>query len=322
MTGRLAAELAPRSAGMARLLLAPMRCINTVMRPVLRPSDLLTFFFLTLIGCLAVYSAPVNPAWAGLLATCALLALAVLAAAAYRTRVNPARKGLYLSVAASTFTVLFIFNGLGELIASLHTGTCDGFLISVDHAIFGVHPTVWMERLISPTLSTLLQFAYLSYYGIPLALGCTLIARGKFEDFEEVLFGILLCFYLSYLGYLLFPAIGPRFTLSQFQTSGLQVPPFIEALQNGLNGLEKNKTDAFPSGHTAVSLLTLYYAWAKGVKPLFAVLAPLVAALVVSTVYLRYHYVIDVLGGMALTGVTIALAPALRRRLSGARFTR
>jgi membrane-associated phospholipid phosphatase len=288
------------------------------MRPVLKPSDLLTFFFLALIGCLALYSAPVNPAWSGLLATCVLLALAVLGAAAYRTRVNPARKGLYLSVAVTTVTVLVIFNGLGELIASLHATTCDGVLIAIDHAIFGVHPTVWMERLVSPALSILLQLAYLSFYGIPLALGCVLIAKGRFGEFEEVLFGILLCFYLSYLGYLLFPAVGPRVTLRQFQGGGLQVPPFIAALQETLDGLEKNKTDAFPSGHTAISLLSLYYAWAKGEKVLFAYLLPLVSALVVSTVYLRYHYVIDVIAGVALTGLTIVLAPWLRRLLSGA----
>jgi membrane-associated phospholipid phosphatase len=174
-----------------------------------------------------------------------------------------------------------------------------------------------MERLITPTLTTLLQLAYLSYYAIPLALGLLLIWRGRFEEFEEVLFGILLCFYLSYLCYLIVPAIGPRFTLSQYQSTGLQLPPFLAHLRDALNGLEKNKTDAFPSGHTAVSVLTLYYAWEKGEKVLFAVLMPLSMALIISTVYLRYHYVVDVLGGLALTGITIALAPGLALLFKG-----
>jgi membrane-associated phospholipid phosphatase len=43
-----------------------------------------------------------------------------------------------------------------------------------------------------------------------------------------------------------------------------------------------------------------------------------VAGLLVATVYLRYHYVIDVIAGVALTGLTIVLAPWLRRLLSGA----
>ena len=288
------------------------------MRPVLRPSDLLTLSFLVLLSCLAVFAPSVNPARGGLLATYALLAFAILAAAVYRTRVGPAKKGFYLSVVATVITVLCVFNSLGALIASIHTTTFDAFLIAVDHQIFGVHPTVWMERLISPTLSALLQFAYISYYFIPTSLGVVLIARGRFGEFEEVLFGILLCFYLSYVGYLLVPAIGPRFTLNHLQTGDLQVSPFIESIQDALNGLEKNKTDAFPSGHTAVSLMSLYYAWKKGENTLFAVFIPMVTGLIISTVYLRYHYVIDVIAGIALTGLTIALAPGLRRLLSGA----
>ena len=288
------------------------------MRPVLKPSDLLTIAFLVLLSGLAVFSAPVNPQWITLLATYAVLALAILATAVYRTRVDQARRGFTLSVVASVMTVLLVFNSLGVLIASFHASTFDSFLIAIDHALFGVHPTVWMERLISPLLTGLLQFAYISYYFIPLSLGLVLIARGRFGAFEEVLFGILLCFYLSYLGYLLVPAIGPRFTLSHLQTGGLQVSPIIESIQETLNALEKNKTDAFPSGHTAVSLMCLYYAWKEREKKLFTVFIPLVTGLIIATVYLRYHYVIDVIVGIALTGLTVALAPRLRRLLSGA----
>jgi membrane-associated phospholipid phosphatase len=215
-------------------------------------------------------------------------------------------------------TVSIVFNSLGELIASIHATTYDDFLIAVDHAMFGVHPTVWMERWISPTLSALLQFAYISYYFIPLSLGIVLIVKGRFGAFEEVLFGILLCFYLSYVGYLLVPAIGPRFTLSHLQTGDLQLYPLIETIQEALNALEKNKTDAFPSGHTAVSLMCLYYAWKEREKKLFAVFVPVVTGLLISTVYLRYHYVIDVIAGIALTGLTIALAPGLQRLLAEA----
>lgn len=286
------------------------------MRTALNPSDLLTLAFLALLSGLAVFSAPLNSQWITLLATYAGLTFVILATALYRTRVYPAQKGFHLSVAATVMTVLLIFNSLGVLIASLHATTFDPFLIAIDRALFGVHPTVWMERLISPLLTTLLQFAYTSYYFIPLSLGIVLIARGRFGAFEEVLFGILLCFYLSYIGYLLVPAIGPRFTLSHLQTGDLQVSPFIATIQETLNALEKNKTDAFPSGHTAVSLMCLYFAWKEREKLLFAGLLPVVTGLIVATVYLRYHYVIDVIAGIALTGLTIALAPRLRRLLS------
>ncbi len=91
------------------------------------------------------------------------------------------------------------------------------------------------------------------------------------------------------------------------------------AIQNALNRLENTKTDAFPSGHTAVVLTTLYYAWKSREKKLFAVLFPVVAALIFSTVYLRYHYVIDVIAGVLLAAFTIRLAPKFYASLSKSR---
>lgn len=287
------------------------------MRPVLKPSDLLTLSFLVLLSALTLFSAPVNPKWSELLATYVSLAVTILVAAMYRTKVGPSKKGFHLSVVATVITVLFIYNSLGTLIAGIHRTTFDARLIAIDHAIFGVHPTIWLEQFINPLLTGLLQFAYISYYVIFPLLSVVLIAKKDgFGEFEEALFGILLCFYLTYAGYLLVPAIGPRFTLNHLQTGGLQVSPFIESIQNGLNALEKNKTDAFPSGHTAVSLVSLYYAWKKREKVLFICLLPVVTGLIISTVYLRYHYVIDVIAGIALTGLTIVLAPGLRRLFS------
>jgi membrane-associated phospholipid phosphatase len=46
-------------------------------------------------------------------------------------------------------------------------------------------------------------------------------------------------------------------------------------------------------------------------KVMTAVLIPVVTGLVVSTVYLRYHYVIDVLAGFVLAGLTVWIAPKL-----------
>jgi membrane-associated phospholipid phosphatase len=209
-----------------------------------------------------------------------------------------------------------IFDSLGDLIPWIWSRYFDDILIRIDHALFGVHPTVWMERFIHPVLTNLLQLAYSSYYFIPISLGILLAVRKKQKDFDEAVFGIVLCFYLSYIGYLLLPAIGPRFTLERMQTMGFQESPMAVAIQNILNRLENTKTDAFPSGHTAVALMTLYYAGKCREKALFRILLPIVSALVISTVYLRYHYVIDVVAGMLLAAITIYLAPRAYNRLS------
>ena len=212
--------------------------------------------------------------------------------------------------------IVVAFDSLGDLIPWIWPHYFDDELIRIDRAIFGVHPTVWMERFIHPVMTNVLQIAYISYYPMSITLGIVLIMKHRTAAFDEAVFGIVLCFYLSYVGYLLVPAVGPRFTLADLQTTGLQASSFTLAIQNTLNALEHNKTDAFPSGHTAVALMTLYYAWKFREKRYATILAPTVLALILATVYLRYHYVIDVIAGVLLTVLTIGIAPALYRRLS------
>ena len=67
---------------------------------------------------------------------------------------------------------------------------------------------------------------------------------------------------------------------------------------------------AFPSLHAAVSLVALVYAW-RYVRAWFWVLLPFVLGLWVSTIYLRHHYVVDLLAGWLLAPVAVAVAPRL-----------
>ena len=61
---------------------------------------------------------------------------------------------------------------------------------------------------------------------------------------------------------------------------------------------------AFPSLHAAVSLVALVYAW-RYVRAWFWVLLPFCLGLWVSTIYLRHHYVVDLLAGWVLAPVAI-----------------
>jgi membrane-associated phospholipid phosphatase len=213
--------------------------------------------------------------------------------------------------------VLLVFNSLGDLIPRIRPRYYDDVLIRIDYSLFGVHPTVWMERFNNALLTGLLQTAYISYYFMPISLGVLLFIREKRSSFNTAVFGIVLCFYLSYLGYLLVPAVGPRFTLNHVQMTELQAGPLTLWIRQTLDGLEQNKTDAFPSGHTAVALVSLVYAWKYREKALFRILAPAVSGLIVSTVYLRYHYVVDVIAGILLAVLTILISPRMYRFFSG-----
>jgi len=68
----------------------------------------------------------------------------------------------------------------------------------------------------------------------------------------------------------------------------------------------RGKARRFPSGHTAIALTVLILSY-KYARNIFRVLLVPVALLIFATVYCRYHYVVDVMGGMVLTVVTFAV---------------
>ena len=276
-----------------------------------RPVDLLTLAFLALLAAVTVLFWPRIPHAGWLLGRFLATALAVLLLACRAAAVPPSRTAGTLQALLPILVIPVLFDSMGDLIPWVRPVLYDALLIRIDQAVFGVHPTIWLERFIHPAFTTVMQFAYISYYPLAAAVGIVLLARGRWEEFDEAIFGIILCFYLSYLGYLLVPAIGPRFTLAHLQTVDLQAGPLVIAIQETLNRLENTKTDAFPSGHTAVALLSLWYARKMRERALFAVLVPVVAGLILSTVYLRYHYVIDVVAGFALALLTLWLVPVL-----------
>jgi membrane-associated phospholipid phosphatase len=65
-----------------------------------------------------------------------------------------------------------------------------------------------------------------------------------------------------------------------------------------------------PSGHTQLSLVTLYLAY-RYKRNLLPLLTPLVGGLIASTIYLRYHYVIDIFAGVAVAIACVIVAPPL-----------
>jgi membrane-associated phospholipid phosphatase len=288
------------------------------MRTSLNPSDRLTLSFIGVLAAVVLINYSLIPYWPWLIVKYSTLALVILLLTALDGRTSGRRLFRFLHAFVPIVSIIVIFNSLGDIIPFVRQRYYDDVLIRIDYLLFAAHPTVWVERFQNAQLTAVLQVAYISYYFMPIALGASLFLRDKRGEFETAVFTIILCFYLSYIGYMLYPAVGPRFTLAHLQTTDLQAGPMTLWIQRSLNSLEHNKTDAFPSGHTAVALVSLFLAWKYRQRALFRVLVPAVSALIVSTVYLRYHYVIDVIAGMLLALMTIFISPWMHRLFSGA----
>lgn len=201
------------------------------------------------------------------------------------------------------FSVLIAFDTLGEIIPYINSDL-DHIFLSIDYNILGFYPYLYLERFVNPILTEIMQLSYCVYYFLPFILGFYLLKNGSKEDFQRALFLVLLCYYLSYLGYIVFPALGPRFSISHLFEADLKGIFIAHKINDFLNKLEGIKRDAFPSGHVGISLLILILV-SKYNKKIFLILLLPVVFLIISTVYCRYHYFIDVIGGVILTVVTL-----------------
>jgi len=81
-----------------------------------------------------------------------------------------------------------------------------------------------------------------------------------------------------------------------------------EAARSFVRAVELNVLDAFPSGHTSVVLIVLAFGWRLLPKWRLP-LATVVASILFSTVYLSYHYFVDLLAGALIALFMPLLAP-------------
>jgi len=269
-----------------------------------RPADAVTVIFVSLFALLTlIYYGSIASADKLLVTYISLLFLQLIL-----IRYSPEQGFLkfFHDIVFPVMAVFLVFNSMTELVPGVNPVDIDFRLIRADYWLLGGYPTVWLERVVNPYLTEILQLAYTSYYFLPVILGIALKIKKRETEFDEGLLFILLCFYLSYVGYILFPALGPRYTMNHLQSIPLKGTMLSEKIYSILNNIEGIKRDAFPSGHTAVTLVVLHLAY-RYEKRLFYIYLPISVLLLFATVYCRYHYVVDVLGGIVLYMVTMII---------------
>jgi membrane-associated phospholipid phosphatase len=205
-----------------------------------------------------------------------------------------------------------IYTNLHDTIGFVNPHDVHHALVAADAWIFGVQPCVWAERFITPVLTELMQFLYLNFFWIAPAVSAVLLWQGRWREFRAVTLGVIACFFLGYLLYAALPAAPPRLVLVAQFTKNLRGYPvgFSSLSAEAFSLLPTDSRAAFPSLHTAASTLALFYAW-RYARRLFFFLLPFVIGLWVSTIYLRHHYFVDLLGGWALAPIAAWLAPRI-----------
>jgi membrane-associated phospholipid phosphatase len=293
----------------------------------LTPLDALFVFYLLLLTLFVFAGASSLPGWL-FLAACDIFIALCIVCVSRAARLLPGTGGLgrlvrLLHLWYAVPVIFVVYKQMYLLVPALRPGLHDPTLIALDRLLFHIDITVALQRIASPPLTEVLQIAYGSFYFLPFALAVEILRKKMFRAFRFCAFCLILGFFLAYLGYFIFPAVGPRFTLHDFYTINTDLPGlfFTNSIRDIVNaGASASSThphaadliqrDVFPSAHTQLTLVLMYLSVRLKTAARFF-LIPTGLLLILSTVYLRYHYLVDLAGGALFCGITLLVARPL-----------
>lgn len=256
-----------------------------------------------------------------------LLRLAIVIAVGFalllleKARRSDARPRFLVGIASFLRTMLpfalcsAVYTNLHDTVRFINPNDIHDVLVAIEERIFGLQPVVWAEQFITPLRTEFFSAFYTNFFLVAPSVAIVLWFSRKRREARESLLGVTLCFYTGYVLYVIFPAAPPRLYLESLGAftvtlEGGAITDFQRALLDMLPNHASRA--AFPSLHTAVSLVSLYYAW-RHARRFFPILLFFVIGLLASTVYLRHHYVVDLIAGAFLLPWTAWATPRLDR---------
>ena len=168
----------------------------------------------------------------------------------------------------------------------------DGTLAQWDALLLGDAPRGLM-LLESPSWVTDFFMACYLFFFYYLVGGLLYYCLKDLNQFRIIVVGFCTLYALGYVGYMLMPAVGPVDELGS-RTGG-----WLTNTGGSIIAQRGNGVDVFPSIHMAASLYLLLFDFKHRRNHFWWVLAPTVG-LWISTVYLRYHYGVDLIAGIIL----------------------
>ena len=215
-------------------------------------------------------------------------------------------------------TVVFsLYTALGKLGVIAMPYLADAALSHADNWLFGFDPSLAIQPYQTPARIEFLSFVYASfipYIYFSLFLGC--IGKPTLER-DQYLTGWIFTYAISYLGYIFVPAHGPVvFQADQYRVA-LEGGFFYRLVVLG-NEATGGLQGVFPSLHVGCSVYLCVSDLRKNLLRGLTYL-PLVVLIYVATIFLRYHYIVDLIAGTIIPVVCILLGERVVNRWATAR---
>jgi hypothetical protein len=200
--------------------------------------------------------------------------------------------------------LLGTFFELQWILPSASGPSLDAELHRLDLRLFGVEPAQAFDRFVTPSTTEWFSFFYYGYFLILAAHIFPVAFAGRSEKLlTRFGFGVLWLYCVGHVVYTIVPAYGPYAHLSfEHPLTGKVWWPLVERTVASVDG--SARTDVFPSLHTAgPAFLALFSFEHRRRAPFRYTWLPLSFAatqIILATMFLRWHYLVDIIAGLAL----------------------
>lgn len=211
---------------------------------------------------------------------------------------------------ATIAVLLFLYSSLAAPVFAIIPWRADALFATADRALFGGHsPALWASAHIGRSgleFWSLIYGFFVPFLYVSIFLGC--VGR-RAPEREEFLTGFSVTYAIAYLGYLFLPSTGPI----EFFPSVAPPPggPLHRMILSSVSATGGNH-GAFPSLHVGASAYLCLFDWSHNLLRGMTY-APVVVLIGFSTLFLQYHYVVDLLAGLAIAIFANRLASAPHR---------
>ena len=279
-------------------------------RPALLPHEWCFGFYLALTWLRLAFKGGAAAAWSLVFLSCLLASGFVIFWASRNP--SPLRWRIRLLFYPSAMGVTFF--AMGQAVPLLGIPGSDAVLLEWDRRLLGATPAVAWEPYLRPWLEDVSMAGYLFFF-FYLVAGPAYYCIRDLPLFRKCIVGLFTLYGVGFIGYTLFPAGGPhRFMTFETPLHG----PWILDWSLGIVDGASNRVDVFPSIHFAATYYLLLFDRRHHRRRFWWLLLPCVV-LWFSTLYLRFHYFVDLLAGLVVALIGWYAAERFERSPSAAR---
>jgi hypothetical protein len=183
----------------------------------------------------------------------------------------------------------------------------DAKIYALDQAVFGLEPAEAWDHFVTPATTEWFSFFYYGYFFILAVHVLPFLFLGRdMRVFSEFAFGVLFLFCVGQALYLAVPGYGPYLFLAPHFQHQLDGPFWWHLVKETVDSVEGSaRKDIFPSLHTAAPTFLALFSFrhrraVAAFRFTWPPLAFFASQIIVATMFLRWHYLIDICAGLLL----------------------